>query len=156
MQKKRLMLVAGLLVISTIVGFFVLCGQIRADNNRRLLGMWRLVDIRSDSKVLPELLERKVDGPYRIFISANTIVFDSGSAQPEKLKYILAGEKNPQHIDLILANDERERGIYKVDDNKLMLCFPATRGGERPSAFTISSGNRIQTIFIFVRVATQD
>jgi uncharacterized protein (TIGR03067 family) len=64
----------------------------------------------------------------------------------EDIGYKLDPKPNPPHIDLIpigKENGDPILGIYKLDGDTLMICFPKGGRAERPTKFESPAGTRI-------------
>jgi uncharacterized protein (TIGR03067 family) len=62
---------------------------------------------------------------------------------------------DPKSIDFLPANDAEGggrdasrpiRGIYKLENDTLWICFNPERGGERPTEFATKVGSRLRCV----------
>jgi uncharacterized protein (TIGR03067 family) len=68
-----------------------------------------------------------------------------GDVTSYKFEYYLDSSKTPKHMDI--SNDEgTSHGIYLLDGDRLITCFPAEDGAERPTSFVACRDKRWSVI----------
>jgi uncharacterized protein (TIGR03067 family) len=78
-------------------------------------------------------------------IKGNKIIFKDGKVakaedKDEARAYTIDDRKRPKTIDVTELDKEVDRGIYKLDGDRLTLCFSEKPDGPRPTAFTSKEG----------------
>jgi uncharacterized protein (TIGR03067 family) len=61
----------------------------------------------------------------------------------ETISYKLDGGADPKRIDLDFDDTKPILGIYKLEGDVLVICFPKGGRGERPTKFESPAGSRI-------------
>jgi uncharacterized protein (TIGR03067 family) len=120
-------------------------GEIRRAH-QMLAGRWEAVlIIDNGDKIGPELIRtRMVRGGQ--FAVANRVIthIDPESGETKSTAFLLNPVTSPRQIDLITADDRMLPGIYKFDDDELVVCYTNRHGHGRPTDFASTPGaNRI-------------
>jgi uncharacterized protein (TIGR03067 family) len=83
-------------------------------------------------------VEAKRAGMHMSFADGKVIVKEEGG----DIGYTTRPKANPPEIDL-LAGTETIRGIYKVEGDTLLVCFPKSNKAERPTKFESPAGSNL-------------
>jgi uncharacterized protein (TIGR03067 family) len=115
------------------------CGRTKQGDQARMVGVWDVVHLEDNGRVMPKELRRGFD----VSISENHVTLNVGTRQL-KAVYVLRPELTPAGIDLTEAGGKGGRmtkGAYTFEGDRLKLCL-ADPGRERPMEFrsTANSG----------------
>ena len=109
-------------------------GVIVADEPKKpaatLEGTWTVVSVEHDGKAAQGTDLKKGD---KLVVKGDGYRFDA--AYKEEGTFKVDAAKTPATIDLTDSRKQASHGIYKLDGNRLTLCFWP---GERPAAFKSS------------------
>ena len=150
--------VVGLLVLVFSVGTARPCGDVfptdaaqvldaetMALQAKRLQGDWYLsASVRDGRK--REAKELATDYRYRFLRGTLTMCLVGEYTDPIDFRLDLT--RSPAAMDLIHADDNVLRGIYRIDGDTLTLCWNAEPGGVRPVDFTAKSGSNRRLVFL--------
>jgi uncharacterized protein (TIGR03067 family) len=111
----------------------------------RLQGTWRPVD-----------LERRGDPGAAAFrpaacvvIKGNTLRFQVGERVLQELHFTLGPARAPRAIDLVSASGPTKgktlRGIYRLEGDRLTLCWPLDGDAKRPAGFGAEAAGDVVT-----------
>jgi uncharacterized protein (TIGR03067 family) len=124
-----------------------------------VLGEWEAESLRSDGQTFPQAAGEIVmifqwDGK-RVTTSrrANTAL------GPEE-KYVIHAGAVPAGIDLVEMSEingrQVMRGIYKVDQDSLVICYDSDRAGQRPTGFDAPAKGSSHVLIMLRRVKPKD
>jgi uncharacterized protein (TIGR03067 family) len=107
------------------------------DDLKALQGVWLVSAVEADGvKASPDDVKWVFEGD-KYDLKAGTQV-QQGTVKIEPAK-------NPKRIDLSVTSGNdigmTYRGIYKIVDDELLLCFPKDTKAERPTEFSGNAGN---------------
>jgi uncharacterized protein (TIGR03067 family) len=131
----------GLIGLAAL-GFLVTTtsAQDSADDLKKLEGAWKGHLREVDGKVLSKDDIDKT--AFNVVIKGDTYkVYEAGAVVDEGTFKLDAGKK-PRHIDVKTKNDVVLKGIYKIEGDKMTVCFAAPCV-ERPSDFKTKEGQRL-------------
>jgi uncharacterized protein (TIGR03067 family) len=132
-------LIATLLLLSGSAGLVHADGNAAAQELKKLQGTWVVVEAERDGAPLDRIKGNKLVVKDNQF----TVVTPSAELKGD-LK--LDPDKAPKAIDFYhqegLLRDKKWEGIYKLDGDKLTLCYAeADSGKDRPDEFTAQEGS---------------
>src|SRR3954452_20898327 len=114
--------------------------------HQMLAGRWEVVSIIDNGdKLGPELVRLRMakGGQFTI---ANRVVshVNPETGETKSTAFMLNPVTSPKQIDLITSDDRMLPGIYKFDDDELLVCYTNRHGHGRPTDFASTEGsNRI-------------
>jgi uncharacterized protein (TIGR03067 family) len=107
-----------------------------ANDKEQLQGVWKVQAL-------------KANGKSSTTDIGKTLTFDGDKLLPQGLEDAqitlkLNPDKNPREFDLFMEGKPLLKGIYKLDGDTLLACFPDNieNGQERPKAFTAVQGSK--------------
>jgi uncharacterized protein (TIGR03067 family) len=105
---------------------------------KAIQGEWRTTQFEEEGKKEPP---DKVNDLVYEFSDDRLRVKRDGKVMVEGT-FSLDSSKTPKHIDMLVAGDTG-RGIYKIEMDRLVICFPAFKTNKkRPSDFVTKAGSR--------------
>jgi uncharacterized protein (TIGR03067 family) len=108
-----------------------------------LRGSWQILSINDKGENLgPRLVETRFarDGVLSIADRQMTIV-NPVSGEQRTATYRIDPSKSPRRIDLITRNDRMLRGIYRFEDDNLILCLQPGESKSIPEEFSVPDGS---------------
>src|SRR5262249_24127642 len=138
---RRLILLAGAAALS--LGFAPT--PRRASNEaelRRLQGTWEQVVLRLDGEDIPV-----VRGDTTASISGKRLRFAFRGKVISEWEVLLHAGSNPKVLDLRASDGATIPGIYRLDRDRLTVCYRAHIGtGKRPAGFKSDSGVSLEVL----------
>jgi uncharacterized protein (TIGR03067 family) len=112
------------------------------DDLRRMRGDWEVVELVEDGKVIPrQAIPDWLPSGGRIQIEDNAIVIHSITDQKRHVRvFSIDATKYPRSIKITDAHKQETEGIYKFDENKLVVCLSDT-GDKAPTEFSAKEGS---------------
>jgi uncharacterized protein (TIGR03067 family) len=105
----------------------------------KLQGTWNAVAVEEDGERLPA---EKTKG-WKLVIKDNKYTFEAGKASAEGI-YRLDPAKTPKAVDATRTNGPDKGktllGIYRLDGDRLMMCFAEPGQKNRPASFVTKKG----------------
>lgn len=112
---------------------------------RALLGgRWRILSIQDDGEELGSaLIRQKIaeDGVLRIG-SRGMSVISPGDEHKRLWAYRIDPATSPKEIDLITHFDTILKGVYRFEDDRLIVCAAKAETDSRPTVFEAPAGSR--------------
>jgi uncharacterized protein (TIGR03067 family) len=130
---KYALLVAVFAVISAAAGL----GQDSADDLKKMAGIWKTTLHEADGKIATKDEIEKTQGKLVVKADKYEVFFGDKAIDEGTIK--LDAGKKPRQIDAIIKKGGTMKGIYKIDDGKMTVCF-AQPGKDRPTAFKTEKG----------------
>jgi len=114
------------------------------DDTTRIHGDWRAVGIRYE--------EGKPDEPT----DGWTLRFDNSSyvmqlEDAESGAFTLLQTSMPKWIDFVTKDSDLRRGLYSLDGDKLVICFPEQKNADRPAAMKANLDDEGTFVITFTR-----
>lgn len=106
-------------------------------------GDWTFTSINDNGeKFGPELIHRAFAQNGQVTVKGRSLeVVNPESGQRRTATFRLDPSKSPRQIDLINRNDRIYRGIYKLEDDDLVICLDRGEDGPRPTDFKAPEGS---------------
>lgn len=113
-------------------------------DKQRFQGHWEVIELAEDGKVIPkDVIREWLPSGGRFEITENAITFKSTEDGKKHAKlFSLDATQNPKGIDLSSRNKIDGVGIYKFDNDRLIVCFADPEDGERPTEFSAKEGSK--------------
>jgi len=121
-------------------------------------GMWTLVSASNDGFATPaEAIKRQ---KFEITIDDGRFVMRYSDRKPRKIEYAFKVDptKSPKQIDLSHGPNDVSLGIYKLDGNRLTICYPdgstskPAASGVRSTGFESVAGSINDVLLVLERV----
>jgi len=136
-------------VTRTICWSAILCCVVAAnplfaqeDDLRRMRGDWEVIELVEDGKVIPkQAIPDWLPSGGRIQIEDNAIVIHSTKDQKRHVRiFSVDATQYPRTIKITDAHKQETEGIYKFDENRLVVCLSDT-GDKAPADFSAKAGS---------------
>lgn len=111
---------------------------------QRLQGRWEVIELAEDGRVIPpSAIEDWLPSGGRIEIADNAIVTTSPDDGKKQVKvFSVDATQYPKTIE-ITSRDKREVwGIYKFDNDRLLVCVVDAEDATRPTEFSAKAGSK--------------
>ena len=111
----------------------------------RFKGDWKVVELVEDGKTIPEeVIAEWLPSGGRFTIEDNAIQFTDHTTGKKQVKLFSLDEtQSPKGIDFQTREKERESwGIYRFDDDLLVVCLAHPEESERPTTFSAKTGSK--------------
>ena len=107
-----------------------------------LAGDWKIVSATDNGDPIgPELIRRKIAQNCTLKIANRVITHvNPETAETRTTGYIINPAKFPREIDLITPEERILRGIYRFDDDDLVVCYATRETSPRPTDFESMPG----------------
>ena len=111
--------------------------------HQMLSGDWQIVSATDNGDPIgPELFRRKIAQNGKLSIANRVITHvNPVTGETRSTGYIIDPVKFPREIDLITPEERILRGIYKFDEDELIVCYSNREGNSRPAEFESSPGS---------------
>ena len=118
-----------------------------ADTNpelTRFQGDWEVTELVEDGKTIPrEAIREWLPSGGRLKISENAIVFTSPHDGKSHAKiFSIDATRYPKGIDVTSREKQVSQGIYRFDENRLLVCFGDPTIAVRPNEFSAGQGSK--------------
>ncbi len=110
----------------------------------RFQGQWEVIELVEDGNVIPHnAIEDWLPSGGRLEIVDNAIISVSHHDQKKEVKvFSIDAAEYPKGIE-IRTRDKREVwGIYRFDDDRLIICLVDHEDGSRPDSFSARAGSK--------------
>ena len=113
-----------------------------------LMGSWQILSINDKGENLgPRLVETRFarDGILTVAGRQMTIV-NPVTGEERAATYRIDPTKTPRRIDLITRDDRMLRGVYKFEDDNLVLCLQPAETKSIPTEFSVPDGSDLMLL----------
>lgn len=119
-------------------------GQEPANTLKDFQGNWEVVELVEDGKTVPrQAIQDWLPSGGKIQIAQNAIIFESPGAQKKSVKLFSVNVSTyPKQIDVSTQAGVDGTGIYRFDDEKLIVCMTSAQDGPRPDSFSAEVGSK--------------
>lgn len=116
----------------------------RAPELKQFQGHWKVVELAEDGNVIPrEAIREWLPSGGRFEIVDNAIVFTSPHDGQKQVKvFSLDSTRYPKGIDIITREKKDGTGIYRFDNDRLIVCIADPEESERPKDFSAKEGSK--------------
>jgi uncharacterized protein (TIGR03067 family) len=111
-------------------------GSPAGDAAAELAGIWIPLSLVRDGQAFPKSMLKH----GKRTATANQVTVQFGPQVFVKARYSVDRSRNPMTMDYLLADGQRQYGIWALEGKRLTTCFGAP-GAARPSEFASSPGN---------------
>ncbi|QDU37698.1 hypothetical protein Mal4_20140 [Maioricimonas rarisocia] len=135
----RLAVVAALLSFAGVPAM----AQEQSPELQRFQGHWEVTDLVEDGKVIPrEAIREWLPSGGRAEIVENAIIFTSPHDQKKHVKvFSVDPTQYPKAIDVSTKDRTAGVGIYRFDEERLIICIEDPEKGDRPDEFSAAEGS---------------
>jgi uncharacterized protein (TIGR03067 family) len=111
---------------------------------KQLQGRWEVIELAEDGKVIPkEAIREWLPSGGRFQIVENAIIFTSPSDGKKYVKvFSLDSTQYPKGIDLMTRDKKDGLGIYRFDNDRLVVCISDPTESKRPTEFSAKAGSK--------------
>ena len=109
-----------------------------------LRGTWVVVESEANGK---KLAKDELTWRWKFMAEGKAILTDRKMDKESRYTYTIDASKEPRAIDIVYQGpepalkDAKQFGIYKIEDNKLTICFNLPGVKERPKRFATQAGS---------------
>jgi uncharacterized protein (TIGR03067 family) len=115
-----------------------------------LVGKWCLKRISVEGELLRAIADGIEQSELELSVSKSKILLSSRHKITREFRFCLHIDNQRNSIDII-ADTKVSRGIYKIEDKKLVICVPVGEEGRRPTEFKALSMGQNQLVLTFIR-----
>jgi uncharacterized protein (TIGR03067 family) len=125
---------------------FLAVHSLSANNDPELAqfqGDWNVVQLVENGQVIPkEAIKEWLPSGGRAQIAENAIIFKSPHDGQKHVKlFTLDPTQYPKGIDISTREKQTSQGIYRFDNDRLIVCFSDPAKNERPTDFSAAKGS---------------
>lgn len=134
-------------VFAWLLGLLVVTQGWAADKDadlKPLAGSWEAVELSEDGHVVPrEAISEWLPSGGRFEIADNAIIVTSPHDGKKSAKlFSIDATQYPRGIDIITRDKKDAVGIYRFDDDRLVVCLCDPEEGARPTEFSARKGSK--------------
>lgn len=110
----------------------------------RFQGNWQVVELSENGRVIPrEAIGEWLPSGGRLTISENAIISTSPHDGQKSVKlFSVDATQYPRGIDLVTRDKSPVKGIYRFDEDRLVICLGDPDDGPRPTEFSAPADSR--------------
>jgi uncharacterized protein (TIGR03067 family) len=114
-----------------------------ASENAQFQGHWKVVQLVENGQVIPEkAIKEWLPSGGLAQIAENAIIFKSSQDGQNHVKlFSVDSTRYPKGIDIRTREKQESQGIYRFDNNRLILCFSDPVQKQRPADFSAAKGS---------------
>ena len=111
---------------------------------KQFQGHWAVIELAEDGKVIPkDAIGEWLPSGGHFEIAENAIIFTSQDDGKKHVKiFSVDATQYPKGIDLSTRTKKDGLGIYKFDNEKLIICFSDPDESSRPNEFSAKEGSK--------------
>src|SRR5262249_38831631 len=119
----------------------------------RLRGNWQVIELVEDGKVIArEAIRDALPSGGRFEVIEDTIVFTSPHDGHKRAKtFSIDSTQYPKAIEISTKQQKDGWGIYRFDEERLVICISPPEESPRPDAFSAKEGSK-RTLMVLERV----
>ena len=113
------------------------------DALKRMRGHWEVIELVEDGKVIPKAaIPEWLPSGGQLEIEDNAIVIQSHADNKKHVRiFEIDATQYPPTITITDSSKEQTKGIYKFDENRLVVCLSDT-GEKAPTEFSAKEGSK--------------
>lgn len=143
-----------------LLGFLVVAPLTAADKDpelKQFQGQWEAVELSEDGHVIPrEAISEWLPSGGRFEIADNAIIVTSPHDGKKSAKvFSIDATQYPRGVDIITREKKDAVGIYRFDDDRLVVCLCDPDEGTRPTEFSAKSGSK-RMLMVLKRVSAPE
>ncbi len=135
---------------STLVVLSLACSVVQAQpagpdaELRRLRGKWRIVELVDDGTVIPpDQIKTWLPSGGRVEIADNGLIFENRLEGTKRIKtFSIDPATYPKQLVVVAQEKVESRGIYRFDDERLVVCLGIPALTAPPTDFSAHQGSR--------------
>lgn len=142
----------GLLLILTACSGFNETDDLLKKHNTKIEGRWKLLKMVQDGELSPESFLKE---NYFFFKKGRMWMGNKEQDLPPQnepqLSFKLDPGAKPANLDITNIQNEKDppvNGIYKFENDLLIICLPEKEGFQRPKDFTIKPSDKSKYMYI--------
>ena len=125
---------------------FLAIHSVSANNDPELAsfqGHWEVVGLVENGQVIPrEAIKKWLPSGGRARIADNAIIFKSPQDGQSHVKvFSLDATQFPKGITITTREQQKSQGIYRFDNDQLIVCFSDPAQNQRPNDFSAAKGS---------------
>src|SRR4051812_19348536 len=126
--------------------------------HQMLAGRWELLSMSDNGDRLgPELIRSRMARRGQFTIANRVIThINPETGETKSTAFLLNPVTSPRQIDLISSDDRMLPGIYRFEDDELVVCYTNRHGRGRPTDFTATEGSNRTLMRLRVSEAPAD
>jgi uncharacterized protein (TIGR03067 family) len=147
---NRITLLAVLTVVNPVFG------EEKNPELKRFQGHWQVVELAEDGKVIPkEAIKEWLPSGGRAEIVDNAIIFKSPHDGKKFVKiFSVEATKYPKGIEISTPKRKDGWGVYRFDEDRLVICLADPEEAKRPKEFSAEAGSK-RMLMVLKRVSVE-
>ena len=111
---------------------------------KQFRGHWEVVELSENGHVIPrEAIPEWLPSGGKLEIADNAIMFTSpGDGKKHAKLFSIDATQYPRAVDIVTRDKKEALGIYRFDDDRLVVCLTDAEEGSRPKEFSAKAGSK--------------
>jgi len=143
-------------VIAVLIAVSPVFGEEKNPELKRFQGRWQVTELAEDGKVIPkDAIKEWLPSGGRAEIVDNAIIFKSPHDGKKYVKvFSIDATKYPKGIEISTPKRKDGWGIYRFDEDRLVICLADPDEAERPKEFSAEAGSK-RMLMVLKRVSAE-